>query len=422
MTDLTPTEPVSDSWRPMSTGEALAVVIGRGRRRRHRRIAVAGAAPILLTACVVLGLVVSAPAPKGTNVRPLSSGAAAHVVYGLSDGPGAFGFVGAAGDGVWFFPNDVKATIYFVQPGHSRSYHLPGDVKDDGSPVLATAPGDVVWAAAGQVLFRLDGQTGQLQSVDLPAPGDTVDPSRGAVSDALSDRPDSLAAGGPSGQVVIGFFENGAIETYNPASGHISRIRLPSGYFPNDVAILPDGTIGVAMQRPDPHPAFAVYVIGRNAASMVPVKSDDQGIVDYEGHGFLVGETQPVLVSEAGRVVPLSVGFDLPAAWHWDSWEGAPVRSGVVAGGGVVRSAGVPGKSSYLVVASPNARSNVYPMPEEHWPEEVSSCPGGGCRPVPAHEAMAPISDIAVDGAGDIWVLTETPRDGTAFAEVPAIG
>jgi hypothetical protein len=341
---------------------------------------------------------------------------------------------GGSGNQAWYWTPDGDSTIYEVNAATHRqlAYHLGTSCSVSCArayPGLAVAPDGIVWGAVNHTLVRLDPATGRFTTIALVPPPPSVGEDNTDISNTAQSAT-AVAVGGRRQEVVIGFEFGSQIEVYSP--GNPDRppriIALPSGFITNDVAILPDDTIGVVMQRFGAQPDPEIDIIASDGSSRHLRVPDCWGIEADGTAGFLAGEfSGPVLVTESGKLEPVPVRFRLPKDGEWgaNGGDGPPTRLIVLPDRRVAR----PVENGFVAVAS--ARGTVlFPMPWERYLWMPMSCLG--CGPIPGRSTTttrphskwvvrrALVVQVVSDDMGDLWILTSTPQSNAAFAELTA--
>lgn len=423
---------------PVSTAEALSLVLDRGRRRRRRRALVVGTLPTTATVAILLIVFLVPVGMRPGTTRPASGvgdsgrGPTARLIYQVpnnAEDP-AWAPAGGVGNDLWYWVPDGNSTIYEVSGASDsqRAYHLGrGPSCSLGCarayPGLAVAPDGIVWGAVNDTLVRLDPTTGRFTTIPLPEPPPVV--GEPGVDLPHGQNAVTVALGGPGGEIVIGFEFASALEMYTPGTDRVRtrEIALPVGYFANDVAVLPDGTTGAVIQRFGTRPDPRIDLIAPTGSSKQVAVPDPQGVEADGADGFLVGESSPRLVTEAGRVEPAPFDFKLKSGMTWgvNGQDGAPNRLVLLPDHRVAR----PARSGFVAVATAHA-VKLFPMPSERFRWMPPECGPARCSSTSTTTEPPSgwiiqrlnVDEVVVDGAGDLWILTSTPRSQNAFAEI----
>jgi hypothetical protein len=401
---------------------------------RHAYVALAIAFPT--TAC---GAIQATPASASTQISSSTESGAVRpipvrIVYrvpGNNQDP-AWSLTGARGNGVWSWDVGSRSSINYVSGVNDRErvYWLPRNCCGGGDrafPGLAVAPNGTVWGVLNHSLIELNPTTGRLSISSLPSAAATSGEPPTDLD--LSENSADLVAISPDGkELIVGFEYAAAVALYglrgNAVRPRPSMIPLPPGYMALDIAVLADGTIGIGLERFGPRSDSEIYLLRRDGSTIrVPVPNG-WGVA-ADGDGFLVGDLSPVFVSESGRIGPVPASFTLPQGdtWAANAGDSGPDPLSVMPGGLIVR----PIDRGKLEVAS-RVRDALFAMPRQRYPNAALSCGGCGLGSttttlVPPPEWVwqrDPVAQTAVDGEGDIWVLTQTPAFTIAFAEIPS--
>lgn len=391
----------------------------------------------MASAIAVCGAVQTTPANASTHMSTRSrtvNPIPVRIVYKVpgNDQDPAWALTGARGNGVWSWDVGSRSSINYVDGVKDREhvYWLPRDCCGGGDrafPALAVAPNGTVWGVLNHSLIELNPTSGHFSISSLPNPaGASGEPPTDLD---LSQNSADLVAISPDGkELVVGFEYAAAVALYglrgNAVRPRPSMIPLPPGYMALDISVLADGTIGVGMERFGPRSDSEIDILPRTGGATQVAVQSGWGVA-ADGGGFLVGDLSPVFVSESGRRGPVPASFVLPEGDTWASNAGdsGPDPLSVMPGGLIVR----PIDHGELEVAS-QVRAALFAMPRQRYPNPALSC--GGCglntttttlvRPPEWVWLRDPVAQTAVDGEGDIWILTQTPAFNIAFAEITA--
>ena len=391
-----------------------------------------------------LGVVLLAAACASPHTTPAGSSrpkqaalTSARIVYSVpnntQDPPWAL--TGGIGDGVWSWDVGTRSSIDYVTAVTHREHVYRLDASCCGRGVrgytgLTVGPDGTVWGVLNHTLIELDPTSGHYSATRLPSPPDVegeppIDLRTGGSADLVAVSPDGT-------KLVVGFDDAAAVAVYSLTDGHLnaqpSMLALPRGYFALDIGLLADGTIGVGMERFGSMPEPELLLLRPGGQSTQVRVPDGFGVVADES-AFLVGDYRPELVNEQGQVRPVPADFKLPKGDRWilNGGDGGPNRLTALPGGLVARTIG----NGLVEVASP-ARHVLFAMPLQRYPNLPDSCLG--CSPPgrattttttlvpPPKWIWRRDSDqqIVSDRVGDLWILTQTPASGIAFAEITA--
>ena len=218
---------------------------------------------------------VAAVAARPSASPRIGRGPTARIIFQVPEGTEdpAWALSGGSGNQAWYWTPDGDSTIYEVNAATHRqlAYHLGTSCSVSCArayPGLAVAPDGIVWGAVNHTLVRLDPATGRFTTIALVPPPPSVGEDNTDISNTAQSAT-TVAVGGRRQEVAIGFEFGSEIEVYTPGNpGRPPRIiALPSGFITNDVAILPDDTIGVVMQRFGAQPDPEIDVIASDGSS-----------------------------------------------------------------------------------------------------------------------------------------------------------
>ena len=353
---------------------------------------------------------------------------------GTQDPPWAL--TGGNGDGVWSWDVGTSSALDYVSAltHRERVYRLVGKCCGRGVrgyTGLPVGPNGTVWGVLNHTLLRLDSGSGRFSVTTLPTPLRTD----GAPAIGLrtgQNSADLVSVSPDDSELVVGFEGAAALARYYLTDGtpgaRPSMIALPKGYFALDIGILSDDTIGVGMERFGSNPEPELLLV-HTGGRVTQVRVADAWGVVADGRSFLVGDYRPELVTEAGRVRAVPADFKLPRGDRWieNGVAGGPNRLILLPGGLIARTI-----DNGLVEVASRTRSKLFDLPLQRYGNLPDSCLG--CFP-PGRSTTTTTTlvpppkwiwerdadqGVVNDHEGDLWILTQTPATGIAFAEITA--
>jgi hypothetical protein len=297
--------------------------------------------------------------------------------------------------GVWFWAADSTTSRLFFWNATTRTMQSwsVGASADLGPLVeagLTVAPNGDVWAASQRTLLRLVPGRGDVQRWTLP---DVAANPAASAYVPPSHAVEALAAD-VGGHVAIARDGAAAVQTFDGTS--FGALTLPAGLSPDDVAYLPDGTLGVATTNFATHHADTAVVV-----------SPDGSLHAAHANAWFVRAAGPSFVTGGGggqpqRVTAAAVTAFAPASAASVASDGR--AAAVTTDGRVV----LPSKQGFVVVSPAG-------------PTEQMALPAGTCAPrldmvhqspsaASTQCALAPLV-LAADPSGNVWfVATDTQR------------
>lgn len=352
------------------------------------------AAVVLTAACGVVDTVPSStPRPHGAAI--------AAVTFPVQIPHGQSPILHLATDpskaGVWFTSwSDSEMYAYFYDPaaqklstwalGPTTGPAALAPFSDEGLGVDAAGN---VWMGADDQLVELIPQSGAVHQWTIPTP------ERDAHAPAEDSADVTALAALPSGSVVLAQRDASQLTTFDPSSSSFGHISLPAIGQAQGLAVLSDGTIGVAMadEAKPGAPADTLVLItpgGTQSTVQAPsawiaaagssFRSGDGATVDSVSAS---GATSPEAAAPS-HVVPGQPGAALPG--------GSGVVLVTATGFAVVRGTTVDDIAMPMVTL----RNIAVPL---------------GVSPIPSETVPVSTAAMAVDEAGNIWVAPSQPQN-----------
>ena len=301
-------------YRSLIVGQVLAIAVLTGCGAQGSNVEVA--APTTIPPSVTSG----APSRGGpVTLREVARLDDQHAIppFALAADPSG---------GVFFWSRSAESTdLYHVTPEgklNQRQVLLGADNAVPMAPGGLAATKEAVWLAINQQLLRITDSA--VQKIDIPSPRTNKSEAQHRPVQAFPVR--GLAA---SDSLVVLALENSAdLVLYDPRAGSFQSVALPESAGARDVAVLADGTIGVALTdySGPSSTRFGVLPPGEGALRIADVKDSTQVLATADSFIVGVGSDQPTIVDRAAGTVsatrlPARKTLDLGdgrALW-WDS-------------------------------------------------------------------------------------------------------
>jgi hypothetical protein len=273
---------------------------------------------------------------------------------------------------------------------------------------LTVTSAGVVWLGINATLTRLDPGTGEVRTWRIPAPGDNPAAESFVPSGSQGQYLVQAIAANPSGsQIAIAMDLSSSVELFDPSAGTFTQIAMPStSDTPVSLAYAPDGTLGAGLANYKTHnwdTALVVRPRSSGVPAAIPVPNS-RSIISYSASGFIVGSTDPSLLTTTGTVTPMAV----PAAA--DTLGGrSPILAMPNGQLATISRAGVfeyPGDATSVAAAT--AGSVTLQLPAVQCPAPITY---GSPAPTPTGPCYPGASVMAVDGVGGVWIVPNTTNE-----------
>ncbi|MGH9169979.1 MAG: hypothetical protein ACRD0Z_03785 [Acidimicrobiales bacterium] len=234
----------------------------------------------------------------------------------LLNGEGQYGPIpyllgSPSGPGVWFWDFSATDVTIFYWDGQSQlqswnvlsgtSYAPP-----EASAGLTVDGQGNVWFGYNDTLFELDPTTADISTWSIPPP---------PTSAAESQLPFGLqgiqavtnVAVGPTGRVAVALSSASGVEVLDPTTGSFSVIATPAtAGTPVSVAWDQDGYLAVGLQSQQAGSKNSVVLVSPSQTqTVVGGLPDTSAIAAFSSSEFVVGSSQPYLVTEQGGSTPV---------------------------------------------------------------------------------------------------------------------
>ncbi|HLI52470.1 MAG TPA: hypothetical protein VKU87_11790 [Thermomicrobiaceae bacterium] len=323
----------------------------------------------------------------------------------------------ATGDVIYHVSGTGKLTAYPIFTGTSVLYQ-------QGSSGLAVGTNGMVWLGINTTLAELNPDSGKVQTWSIPAGQANPRQQPASAEDMAGHRAVNALAVGPKGQVAIAMNSESSVEVFDPPTATFSTLKLPViTDKPISVTYSGDGSLCVGMSNiatgGHANELLLVQPGGTTAHATVPDGTAWE-VAPYDASTFVVGSFDPHLVASDGAVTPLLA----PKALTGTASAPTPLR--LLPNGkllGVADNGLLEFPSTATSVSAVTTQTSTLTVSVACQPAVSSFRQPATPQPTPTpyppgYKCLEHYGDInAVDGAGNIWIVSKDAQAGVAMVE-----
>jgi hypothetical protein len=320
-----------------------------------------------------------------------------------------------AGSGVWIWdggPNSRTALYFENGQGRLRAWPVLTGAANGGPRGQSgfAVTGHTVWMGINRTVIALDGRTGRVRTWAIPATKALPLAYQGGGAHGRFPAAVQALGVSPDGAVAVAMTQSSAVEVLDLASHSWRQVYLPENVDePISVGFSAAGVLGVGFANLGTHQSDGL-LIARACGTVVTTVRDASEVEPFGGGGFLVGASYPDIVTASGAVSRLATPTEPldPAGQAEPSSHLPNGQLAFTTKVGVLRLIA----TSSADAARPATTTLALPQIQcaKLW-AGVSIPPG----PKTGHRRLrltgkcdVPIDLMTTDGAGHIWVETQT--------------